>query len=124
MTGDIKSSLQAKTSLGRRLNIFKALQARGMSLNALDQKVHNPFIDDLQKDNPDSVDSPFLTNTKDISRPIGEPLSSTDEELLSEMGLPFANKKNQRETAGEKKSGRGPASVEKKKTPFLKRWFF
>ena len=125
MTGDIKSSLQAKTSFGRRLNIFKALQARGMSLNALDQKVHNPFIDDLQKDNPDSVDSPFLTNTKDISRPTGEPLSSADEELLSGMELPFVrNKKNQRETAGEKNSGRGPASVEKKKTPFLKRWFF
>jgi len=75
MTGDIKESLQGKTSQGRRINIFKALQARGPGLNFMDEPVDSsgkvfPFEKDVlsaqQKPLKHDIQEPLKHDIKEI----------------------------------------------------------
>lgn len=110
MTGDIKKNLIGKTSQRRRLNIFKALQARGKKLNFMDEA-----IDTTGKVFPVEKDIPALI-TEPLSRDLAE-MKIVHEILENKKEKPKEKK------VKEKKQNRNPSSPEKK-TPFLKRWFF
>ena len=118
MTGDIKGTLAGKTSQRRRLNIFKALQARGKKLNFMDEQV-------------DTTGKVFY-NEKEIPGVVAEPLSRDLAEIdkVQEVLLePKKNSPNTQEQEVKKEDineNRNPSSREQKtkKTPFLKRWFF
>ena len=117
MTGDKNKNLEGKTSQSTRLNIFKALQARGKTLNFMDEPV-------------DTTGKVFASE-KGISSFVTEPLSRD----LAEMQLVHEalSPKKQDSEKSEKKEveninkelERNPSSPEsRKKIPFLKRWFF
>ncbi len=121
MTGDIKDQLQGKTSQRRRLNIFRALQARGKTVNFMDEKV-------------DFGGKQFLHAVGEDGEPLpsGRAISSFDRAPLQEeqreldmishiMNTQTAQEQNATEEPAQTKS-RSPSSNQKK-TPFLKRWF-
>ena len=111
MTGDIKDSLDGKTSQRRRLNIFKALQARGKKLNFMDEAV-------------DTTGKIFPAENT-IPSPAEEPLSRdlAEMKIVNEILENKKEEEKEEEKVKEKVQKRNPSSP-KKKVPFLKRWFF
>ena len=110
MTGDIKESLKGKTSQSRRLNIFKALQARGKKLNFMDETVDTTGkIFPAEKSIPAFAEEPLSRELAEI-KIVHEILEKEKEEPKEEE----VKKKDQE---------RNPSSRERK-VPFLKRWFF
>ncbi len=111
MTGDIKESLDGKTSQRRRLNIFKALQARGKKLNFMDEDV-------------DTTGKTFPAENT-IPSPTEEPLSRDLAEMKIVNEILENKKEEEKEEEKVKKENqkRNPSSPERK-VPFLKRWFF
>ncbi len=113
MTGDLKSSLKGKTSQSRRLNIFKALQARGKGLNFMDEPV-------------DSSGKMFSAD-KNLSLPATEPLDQDLQDIkIVHEALQEKEKVNSQKVKNTvEQTQRTLSSPEKqKKTPVLKRWFF
>lgn len=114
MTGDIKESLMGKTSQRRQLNIFKALQARGKTLNFMDEAV-------------DTKGKVFPAE-KEIPGFVEEPLKRELAEIEMVQDILDNEKKDSNEQEVEEKiipQKRDPSSsAEKRKIPFLKRWFF
>ena len=115
MTGDVKENLKGKTSQGRRLNIFKALQARGYALNFMDEKV-------------DTTGKIFSTE-REIPADVPTMLSRDLADIDQVQRVLYPEKKdseNQKEkkVKREDTNVRNPSSPEHKaKIPFLKRWF-
>ncbi|MDE0119130.1 MAG: S8 family peptidase [Bdellovibrionales bacterium] len=119
MTGDIKQSLVGKTSQRRRLNIFKALQARGKNLNFMDEAVTDPSgkVFDSERDISSFVQGSPLS-LKDLSeiKMVNEVLQEKQSEINPSKKETVKNTKN---------PGRSPSSKnQNKQTFFLKRWFF
>ncbi len=117
MTGDIKQSLVGKTSQRRRLNIFKALQARGYALNFMDEKVDTTGkIFTTEKEIPSSVPTPLSRDLADIDQ-VHKALYPENKDSDNQE-----EKKVKKEDINE---ARNPSSPKRKnKVPFLKRWFF
>ncbi|MYE07490.1 MAG: S8 family serine peptidase [Oligoflexia bacterium] len=119
MTGDIKQSLVGKTSQRRRLNIFKALQARGKNLNFMDETVVDPSGKIFESD-------------RDISSFVqGGPLSLKDlseikmvNEVLQRKPTEVINSSKKETVKNKENLGRNPSSKNQKKQSILKRWFF
>ena len=117
MTGDIKESLVGKTSQRRRLNIFKALQARGKTLNFMDEAV--------------DTSGKIFDSERDISSFVqGNPLSQqdlTEIQMVNEVLHKKKTNSNQLERETEKNTEikeRNPSSENQNKISILKRWFF
>ena len=113
MTGDLKDSLKEKTSQSRRLNIFKALQARGTGLNFMDQPVDSG--------------GKIFDSKKHISKISKQPFDQDLEEIQivqKALMLPIENKQMERKTAAAKVEKQAKThQQDQKKTPQLKRWF-
>ena len=123
MTGDIKDDLKGKTSQRRRLNIIKALQTRGKALNFTDQMVDTKGrVFPADQNIVSGTEEPLQQEQAEIQM-LDNIMNTTDQTLLQ-------NRQTATETEAEPtiepaKKGRDPSSVvEKKKVPFLKRWFF
>ena len=130
MTGDIKESLQGKTSQRRRLNIFKALQARGIGLNFMDEPVDSsgktfPFGKDVF-----SVQQELLEKDIIEMKMVHEILDSKKSNIKTQNKLIKKDPQVREPSSPENK--KTPIETEpshshsenKKKIPFLKRWFF
>ena len=104
MTGDLKNSLEGKTSRGRRLNIFRALAMRGRFVNAMDKPMA-----------PDMMQKKFYLQGPVVH----QPQEAEDQDLNIILSLSDSTKKSKRKPA----SLREPAPLPHK-TPALKRWFF
>jgi len=117
MTGDLKDNLDGKTSQSRRLNIFKAIQARGFNLTFMDEHVdtgedREPFkkeTDEIEMITQALTDpnNPTSANKQD---PYHRDISTTDEKKDPEQV--FSQKQEVKKTYSQKKK------------PFFKRWFF
>ena len=115
MTGDIKDHLKGKTSQRRRLNIFKALQARGRTVNFSDEEV--------------SAKGKIFPAGRDISSATKAPLQQEQVELdmihkiIGQSTQHSAQQTGEPTEAQTENSKRAPSS-KKKKAPLLKRWFW
>ena len=114
MTGDIKDHLKGKTSQRRRLNIFKALQARGKTVNWTDEEV--------------DAKGKIFPAGREISSAMQAPLQQEQTELdiihkiIGGSALPSKGEQGGPVQQAEK-TERSPSS-NKKKAPLLKRWFW
>ena len=123
MTGDIKHQLKGKTSQRRRLNIFKALQARGKTVNFMDIAVADPQCgDDYLVRETDQDGNPLPSPKSDPACAPKLLQVQKEVEMLGKISKISSIGATQRQTAGVK-SDRELSSAEKKPS-FLKRWFW
>ena len=114
MTGDLKDHLKGKVSQRRRLNIFRALQARGKTVNFADEEV--------------SAKGKIFPAGRELSSTIQEPLQQEQAELkmidniIGESSQPQGSRSTAQAEPSHK-SSRSPSS-NPKKAPLLKRWFW
>ena len=133
MTGDIKSSLEGKTSQGRGLNIYKALQARGKHLNFMDEDIDTKGRSfSSEKDIADIKEEPF--NKRDMAdlKMMNEVLNDTNKKgnessgsrsTAAEEGEDSSTDDGSVQGDGSRGKARDPASSAKPGSPSLKRWF-
>ena len=121
MTGDIKNQLHGKTTHRRRLNIFRALQARGKAVNFMDEKVDfggKKFLHALSEDGEALPPGRALSSFDQT--PLQEEQRELDmiSQIMDTQTDPKQNPKNEQA----KTKNRAPSSNQKK-IPLLKRWF-
>ncbi len=113
MTGDIKKSLNKKTTQRRRLNIYRALAMRNMSVNFMDQLI------DAQGQKFFSSDQPEVND-----------VSAEDEDInIVHRVLLKVDSDHSKSKKHSRRNGRHPSSETSSKrerfsVPLLKRWFW